>query len=229
MKSYTLAASLLSSSLLIATSQAQLIPFFHKPSAQATPPSNQQPMANAPGIQLPPEQSSNNPSSSPPPAPPAAPLNNDVILSDVIGTQKAINIFAGFTRDISSVSTRLDTTGLNTTVLAPVNSALSSLPRKPWEDPADYQRLGAAAYEGEAGSDRASQNLKRFTEAHVIPVSPWKQGEKVRNLGGKEMWWEVNREGKAVVQPGEVEVERVVSRVANGEVWMLNGVVDYAS
>ncbi|KAI7303533.1 FAS1 domain-containing, partial [Hortaea werneckii] len=148
---------------------------------------------------------------------------------DVIGTQKAINIFAGFTRDISSVSTRLDTTGLNTTVLAPVNSALSSLPRKPWEDPADYQRLGAAAYEGEAGSDRASQNLKRFTEAHVVPASPWKQGEKVRNLGGKEMWWEVNREGKAVVQPGEVEVERVVSRVANGEVWMLKGVVDYAS
>ncbi|KAI7114800.1 hypothetical protein KC343_g14034, partial [Hortaea werneckii] len=108
MKSYTLAASFLSSSLLIATSQAQLIPFFHKPSAQATPPSNQQPMANAPGIQLPPQQPSNNPSSTP--QPPAAPLNNDVILSDVIGTQKAINIFAGFTRDISSVSTRLDTT-----------------------------------------------------------------------------------------------------------------------
>ncbi|KAI7279049.1 hypothetical protein KC340_g18906, partial [Hortaea werneckii] len=39
--------------------------------------------------------------------------------------------------------------------------------------------LGAAAYEGETGSDRASQNLKRFTEAHVIPASPWKAGEKV--------------------------------------------------
>ncbi|KAI7344324.1 hypothetical protein KC336_g22955, partial [Hortaea werneckii] len=86
MKSYTLAASLLSSSLLIATSQAQLVPFFHKPAAQANPASNQQPMANAPGIQLPPEQSSDNPSS--PPPPPAAPLNNDVILSDVIGNQK---------------------------------------------------------------------------------------------------------------------------------------------
>ena len=213
MKPYTFAASLVTSGLLVATSQAQLIPFFTKPSAPANPAGNQQPMAGNPGIQG---------------GTPDSPPSGDVILSDVIGNQKIINIFAGFTRDISSVSTRLDTTGLNTTVLAPVNSAISSLPRKPWEDPKDYERIGAAAYSGQEGSDRASQNLKRFTEAHVIPTSPWKEGEKVKSMSGTEMWWK-NEDGKAVVYPGEVEVERVTSRVANGEVWMLKGVLNYAA
>lgn len=171
------------------------------------------------GIQLPPSSSGDTPN---------APPNGDVILSDVIGNEKSINIFAGFTRDITSVSNRLDTTALNTTVLAPVNSAVSSLPRKPWEDPEDYNRLGAAAYEGQEGSNRASQNLKRFAQAHVIPTSPWKEGEKVKNMGGTELWWE-NQNGKAVIKPGEIEVERVVNKVANGEVWMLKGVLNYAS
>ena len=219
MKPFTVATSLLTSGLLIATAQAQLVPFFTKP-ASARPVNHQQPMdANAPGIQMPPSPSDNTPD---------APPQGDVILSDVIGNSRQINIFAGFTRDLSSVSTRLDTTGLNTTVLAPVNSAISSLPRKPWEDPKDYAELGTSAYEGTAGEDRASRNLRRFTEAHVVPTSPWKEGEKVKSLGGSELWWE-NKNGRAVVQPGGVEVERVVSRVANGEVWMLKGVVNYAS
>ena len=61
-----------------------------------------------------------------------------------------------------------------------------------------------------------------------MPESPWKQGEKVKSLGGSTLWWEV-KDGKAYVQPGDVEVERVVSRVNNGEVWMLKGVLNYAS
>lgn len=225
MKPFTLATSLLTSGLLITASQAQLVPFFNKPAAPRpiNQHQHQQPMdANAPGIQLPPSSSDDTPSTSAPPP------NSDVILSDVIGNQRQINIFAGFTRDISSVSTRLDTTGLNATVLAPVNSAISDLPRKPWEDPRDYSELGASAYEGQAGEDRASRNLRRFTEAHVVPTSPWKEGEKVKSMGGGEVWWE-NKDGKAVVQPGSVEVDRVVSRVANGEVWMLKGVLNYAS
>jgi len=175
---------------------------------------------NAPGIQLPPSSSDDKT--------PSAPPQGDVILSDVIGNQRQINIFAGFTRDIATVATRLDASILNTTVLAPLNGAISALPRKPWEDPKDYEQLGTAAYEGQAGSDRASQNLKRFVEAHVVPVSPWKEGEKVKTLAGTELWWE-NKNGKAVIQPGEVEVERVVSRVANGEVWMLKGALNYAA
>jgi hypothetical protein len=27
-------------------------------------------------------------------------------------------------------------------------------------------------------------------EAHVVPVSPWKEGERVKTLSGGEVWWE---------------------------------------
>lgn len=177
---------------------------------------------NAPGIQLPPSNSGNRDSSR------QSGGRDDVVLSDVIGNEGKINIFAGFTRDIESVSKRLDTTNLNTTVLAPVNSAISDLPRKPWEDPKDYDALGAKAYDGQAGEDRAHRNLRRFTESHIVPASPWKEGEKLESMGGGSVWWE-KKDGKAIVQPGAVEVDRVVSRVANGEVWILKGALNYAS
>ncbi|EMC95172.1 hypothetical protein BAUCODRAFT_149192 [Baudoinia panamericana UAMH 10762] len=208
-------AGILASTVILAAAQAQLVPFLKTPSHPHMDQQQRPLEADAPGNQL-------------PPFPNAASAQGDVILSDVIGNQRQINIFAGFTRDVSSVSTRLETTGLNTTVLAPSNSALSSLPRKPWENPNDYDSLGAAAYEGQAGEDRAGKNLRRFTEAHVVLASPWKEGEKARNMLGSEVWWE-NKGGMAVVQPGGVEVERVVSRVANGEVWLLKGVLNYAT
>jgi hypothetical protein len=113
-----------------------------------------------------------------------------IILSDVLGRDRSINVFAGFTRDIASISERLADSGQNTTILAPVNSAIMGLPQKPWEDPADYDNLGANAYEGEDGEERAHKNLRRFVEAHIVPASPWKEGEKVKTLVGDEIWWE---------------------------------------
>lgn len=73
-----------------------------------------------------------------------------------------------------------------------------ALPRKPWEDPKDYDKLGADAYEGVPGEERAQKNLKRFVEAHVVPVSPWKEGEKVDTLTGGKVWWE-NKDGVKIV------------------------------
>lgn len=168
------------------------------------------------GIQLPPTFST-----SPPPP------NNDVILSDILGSQRVINIFAGFTRDIVAISTRLESSSQNTTVLAPTNSAIQALPRKPWEDPRDYDALGAQAYDGKDGEDRAHKNLRRFVESHVVPKSPWEEGEKVETLGGGNVWWEM-KEGKKVVMPGSVEVEGHAKKVGNGEVWVLKDVLNYA-
>lgn len=221
MRPFAIATSLAASCLLV-TSQAQLLPFFRSSERRLAPPADRQrPIMDnqAPGIALPPSSNDDTPSGPPP--------NSDVILSDVIGSQRTINIFAGFTRDIDAISKRLDTSGENTTVLAPVNSAISDLPRKPWEDPRDYQALGEQAYDGQAGEDRAHKNLRRFVEAHVIPSSPWKEGEKVQSVAGGTLWWE-KRDGKAFVQPGDVEVDRVVSKVANGEVWILKGTLNYA-
>lgn len=166
-----------------------------------------------PGPAIPPSGSDRDDSDAPVSAGPGS-----VMLSDVMGRDRSINIFAGFTRDIESVANRLDDPGKNTTVLAPLNSAIEKLPRKPWEDPKDYDALGADAYEGEDGQERAQRNLRRFVEAHIVPASPWKEREKVRPVGDdREIWWE-EKDGKRVVKPGDIEVVNVASTVANGEV-----------
>ena len=152
---------------------------------------------------------------------------SSLLLSDVIARNQRIGIFSSLTRDIDSVSSRLESSTVNSTILAPENSEMAKLPRKPWEDPEDYQKLGAEAYSGDDGQNRAQENLKRFVEAHTVPISPWKAGEKVKTLAGSEVWWE-SKEGKQYVQPGNVEIAEVADRVANGEIWILRGVLNYA-
>ena len=149
---------------------------------------NQEPIMNIPNIVTPPWKKDSGPAEG----------ADDVIISDVIGKDRTIGIFAGFTRDIDNISKRLDDSSQNTTVLAPLNSELQKLPRKPWEDPKDYEELGEAAYTGSDGEDRAHRNLRRFVEAHVVPVSPWKEGEKVESVGGGNVWWE-SKDGKKTV------------------------------
>lgn len=87
--------------------------------------------------------------------------------------------------------------------------------------------FGSEAYAGDDGQNRAHENLKRFVEAHIVPISPWTAEERVKTLAGSEVWWE-SRDGKQYVQPGNVEVAEVTDRVANGEVWILRGVLNYA-
>ncbi|RYP42767.1 hypothetical protein DL768_010239 [Monosporascus sp. mg162] len=152
-----------------------------------------------------------------------------VMLSDVMGRDRSTNVFAGFARDSEAVARRLDDAARNSTVLAPLNSAIDGLPRKPWEDPGEYRALGAGAYEGDDGRDRARRNLRRFVEAHIVPASPWPEGEKRRTLleGDRDIWWET-RDGVRVIQPDNIEVASIASRVGNGEVWILKGVRNYA-
>jgi hypothetical protein len=121
-----------------------------------------------------------------------------VTLSDVLGKARQVNIFAGFIRDVASMSTRLEDASKNTTVLAPLNSVVQNLPRKPWEDPEQYDRFGTNAYEGNDGSQRAAENLRRFVEAHVVSRSPWREGEKVNTLAGRAIWWE-EKNGRRMV------------------------------
>jgi hypothetical protein len=126
------------------------------------------------------------------------PAEGGLTISDVLPASRRINIFSGFTRDIGTVSNRLEDGNQNSTILAPDNTVMMKLPRKPWEDPKDYEQLGANAYAGGEGEDRAHRNLRRFVEAHVVPSSPWKEGEKVETLAGGTVWWE-QRDGKKFV------------------------------
>ena len=171
----------------IATAQLLLPNFFRNSPAKAASRDTQNPIMNIPNILLPPSKD-DEPSAG----------SDSLSISDVIGKERTINIFAGFTRDIDTISKRFNDDKQNTTVLAPLNSALQKLPRKPWEDPEDYSALGEKAYEGQSGEDRAHSNLRRFSEAHIVPVSPWKEGEKVETLGGGKVWWE-SRDGDRIV------------------------------
>lgn len=112
------------------------------------------------------------------------------IVADVLPKIKGINIFASLTRDFESIATRLNDSSQNVTVLAPRNSAIQGLPRKPWENPEDYEKFGEVqAYQGSGGEDRAKRNLRRFVEAHLIPTSPWRKDEEVETLGGGKLKW----------------------------------------
>lgn len=166
----------------------------------------QKPIMNLPNIVLPSSKQHNNDA--------AKEDSGEVIISDVIGRERKINIFAGFTRDIEEISNRLETNGENTTVLAPLNSEMQKLPRKPWEDPKDYETLGEQAYSGSGGEERAHKNLRRFVEAHIVPKSPWKEGEKVSSLGGGQIWWE-ERDGKKFV--GSFSCPKSLSTVEIGD------------
>ena len=100
---------------------------------------------------------------------------------------------------------------------------MQALPRKPWED-----RPGDESVSAQFNEDKAAGNLQRFVEEHVVPVSPWKEGEKIKTLGGQELWWEQNGDGDKVIKPGNLAVDGVVGRVGNGEIWAVKGVVNYA-
>ena len=152
--------------------------------------SNEKPILDMPNVVRPPSSDNKEAESS-----------GDLTIADVIGKERGINIFAGFTRDIDTISKRLDDPNGNTTVLAPLNSELQKLPRKPWEDPQDYSAIGPQVYKGTAGEDRAHRNLRRFVEAHVVPSSPWKEGDKVNTIAGRQIWWEEKDGKKTVCSP----------------------------
>lgn len=225
MKPASLAYPLITSCLLFSTS-AQLIPFLKQRNSPA--PDRQSPLMDAPG----------------PAIPPSSPDPSGAVIADVIDREQNIGIFSSFTRDVDTVARRLEDSSQNTTVLAPENAAIMGLPRKPWQDPRDYETFGANAYDGADGESRAHKNLRRFVEAHIVPESPWREGQKVRTLAGNTVWFE-SKDGKKTVsavpcrwptstdyclqiQPGGVEIVNVAAKVANGEVWVLKGVLNYA-
>ncbi len=161
-------------------------------------------------------------------------------LYDTLPLTRRINIFSSLLREHPNLPNLLSSPNnddhngqkqpTNFTILAPLNSALQSLEHKPWEDGDDYATFGEQAYDGQGGEERAKGNLKAFIERHVVSKSPWGMGEKVKNLVGKEVWWEEKEkedgEGKnRVVMPQGVEVDEVVSKAGNGDIWVLKGVL----
>lgn len=178
--------------------------------------------------------------------------SGEPVISDVLPKTRGINIFSSLTRQFESVEGRLNDSSRSVTVLAPRNSAIQDLPRKPWENPEDYEKFGEIkAYEGDEGQNRAKRNLERFVSAHIVLQSPWKEGEEAETLGGDKLKWKKDGDriyvsiplfssicGSVVnvqiltdiskIEPSGIQVETIAEQVSNGEVWTLNGVVNYS-
>ncbi|KAG5970704.1 hypothetical protein E4U55_001507 [Claviceps digitariae] len=166
-----------------------------------------------------------------------------VSLSDIIGPHRSISSFSSFTRVNPLTAQLLDDLTARMTVLAPLNSAIDALDRKPWEERSpdeqhqeqDQDQARQAVYDGDGqeGQERAKHNLDEFVRAHIVMgEAPWEEGVKAETLAGgrrrREIWWEERGDGVRVVCPGGIEVERVAGRVANGELWIVKGVLDDA-
>ncbi|KAK6342723.1 hypothetical protein TWF718_008113 [Orbilia javanica] len=149
------------------------------------------------------------------------------IVSDALSVQRDVSIFSDIVRGLTAhqILDRLEDKSQNTTVLAPLNSAMRSLPRKPWEDP-DPRNNVEGAFFGDEGEKKAAANLERFVKAHIVPVSPFMENEKVQTLEGVTVWW-TTENGITKLYPGGIEVKEVKSPVPNGQIWTLAGVVPY--
>ncbi|KAL4744177.1 FAS1 domain-containing protein [Aspergillus similis] len=154
--------------------------------------------------------------------------SNGLTISDVLPKTRGINIYASLTRQFETVENRLKDQTQNMTVLAPRNSAIQDLPHKPWENPDDYEKFGGVnAYEGDEGQGRAKRNLERFVSAHVVAQSPWKEGEEAETLGGDKLTWRKD-ENRIYIEPRGIQVDSIAEQVSNGEVWVIDGVINYA-
>ncbi|KAF4592163.1 FAS1 domain-containing protein precursor [Ophiocordyceps camponoti-floridani] len=167
-------------------------------------------------------------SAGPDAGPDAGPNPSAAPLADLLNTNRSLTTFSSLTRQQAATSSLLASETL--TVLAPLNSALDALPRKPWEDEADYDQFGSAAYDGDDGRCRAERNSSRFVDAHVVPVSPWPKETRVRSRAGRELWWEFGPDGSTrYLMPDRVQVDRVAARASNGELWILKGFLNTTS
>ncbi|OAA31999.1 FAS1 domain-containing protein [Moelleriella libera RCEF 2490] len=129
-----------------------------------------------------------------------------VSLADIIGPQRSISSFSSFSRLSQNTADALSNRQTNLTVLAPLNSAIDEMSRKPWVDA------------GGSSPESANHMIESFVKAHLVAKAPWKEGDRAKTLAGndEEIWWE-ERHGKRVIMPDGIEVDRVASQVANGE------------
>jgi hypothetical protein len=92
------------------------------------------------------------------------------------------------------------------------------------------------------GTQRANKNLRKFVERQIVSLQgEWRENERIKTVGGKQVWWETKGDGKIVsfvtkryvenkvlthpqLQPGNIEIESV-EKGGNGEVWIVKGVL----
>lgn len=125
-------------------------------------------------------------------------------------------------------ATRLADESVNSTLLAPRNAVLQTLPRKPWEDQSDEGPLTKQGSKDSLWSkeaeDKARKNVEDFVAGHVVTKYPIQEGKDLTTLSGSTISYEV-KGGEKYINPGNIKVlgER---EAANGAIWVLDGVIE---
>lgn len=148
-------------------------------------------------------------------SPPGEPL-----LADIFGSLRQCTIIGDYVRSLGAVSDRLVDSSKRTLILAPVNSAIMSLPQKPWKDgPENAQDPKVDVLRND---DRASKNIEAFVSRHIVPEYPISEGQSVKNLAGQSITVEM-KDGEKYVN-GEYKVLNE-KNARNGAIWVISGVV----
>ncbi|EFW13785.1 hypothetical protein CPSG_09652 [Coccidioides posadasii str. Silveira] len=154
--------------------------------------------------------------------------HDSLLISDILSKTREVNIFASLTREFEYLSNQLENKSKNAIVLAPTNIAIENLSHKPWESTRHYVNFGEReAYVGKNGEERAADNLKTFVEAHIIPSKTWSEEKEASTLAGQKLIWRKDETGKSYIYPGHIGIKRIAGQVSNGEVWVLDGVIEH--
>lgn len=149
-------------------------------------------------------------------------------LGDVIGIDKRASIMSDYALAVDDVARRLSDPDRRTLILAPLNSAIVALPRKPWlgDANADTNTEEVDTQRDEASADR---NIARFVQDHVVDGFPIGAGSSVTTLSGQtlKVVQDDENEKKVLIQDGAGVSHRVLATqtASNGAIWLLDGVL----
>ncbi|KAK9453863.1 hypothetical protein V1511DRAFT_45433 [Dipodascopsis uninucleata] len=150
--------------------------------------------------------------------------NVKILMTDALGVDRDISIFAGLVRQVESLMYRLQDRDAETMVLAPSNHAMQNLPRKPWES-ADQSESGDPMED----ERRAMANIEKFVLSHVVYGQGLeKPGEKKKcGAGISDIWYNEDHGEKVVVSSKKhADVSALVVKsqdTGNGIVWTIDG------
>ena len=92
-------------------------------------------------------------------------------------------------------ATRLADQSVNSTLLVPRNSALQTLPRKPWEDKSNDEQItkhgSKDLFWNKETEDKAKKNLEEFVAGHIITKYPIQEGKDLPTLTGSTLSYKV--------------------------------------
>ncbi|KAK9472947.1 uncharacterized protein V1510DRAFT_415620 [Dipodascopsis tothii] len=148
-----------------------------------------------------------------------------LLMTDALGVDREISIFAGLVRQIEDLMLRLQDPEAETVVLAPSNTAMQALSRKPWED-----EEGAVRQSPTDEERHAMENIRKFVMSHVISSGRLEHpGEHLGCDQGFEIWYEEESDKRYVYSSKSEDVKAELlnyKSTGNGEVWTLSGVLN---